>query len=129
MLDASLSLSYIPLIMVQTIYHMAGGDDWAAAVRRGVYDGSLQDKRDGFIHFSTAAQVAASAAKHRAGQAGLKLLIVDVAAVAPMLRWETAREGDLFPHLYGALPVNLVRRVVDLPLGADGAHVFPRLDP
>ncbi len=115
--------------MMQTIYHMAGGDDWADALRSGIYEGSAHDKRDGFIHFSTDVQVAASAAKHRAGQAGLKLLFVDVAAVAPMLRWEAARGGDLFPHLYGALPVNLVRFVADLPLGAEGLHVFPALDP
>ena len=115
--------------MARTIYHTADGGDWYVALRRGAYEGSAHDKRDGFIHFSTAAQVAASAAKHRAGQDGLKLLYVDAAALAPMLRWEPARGGDLFPHLHGVLPVNLVRRVEDLRLGADGAHIFPPLDP
>ena len=35
-----------------------------------------------------------------------------------------SRGGDLFPHLYAALPVSAVRRVRSLPL-AGGAHVFP----
>jgi uncharacterized protein (DUF952 family) len=49
-------------------------------------------------------------------------------ALAAPLKWEVSRGGDLFPHLYGALPVTAVRRVVDLPLGADGRHVFPELE-
>ena len=109
------------------IYHMASGADWAVAERAGVYRGSADDARDGFIHFSTAAQVKASAAKHRAGQAGLKLLSVEAAKLGPALKWEPARGGDLFPHLYGALPVSAVARVADLPLGPDGLHVFPDL--
>jgi uncharacterized protein (DUF952 family) len=109
------------------IYHMCRAAEWAEARRRGAYAGSTQDAADGFIHFSTAAQIVASAAKHRAGQDGLVLLIVDAAALGSALRWEAAREGQLFPHLYGALPCDCVRRVDPLPLGADGQHVFPAL--
>jgi uncharacterized protein (DUF952 family) len=109
------------------IYHMASGADWDAALRAGSYAGSADDRRDGFIHFSTASQVKASAAKHRAGQAGLKLLIVETAALGAALKWEPARGGDLFPHLYGSLPVAAVTRAVDLPLGPDGLHLFPEL--
>lgn len=109
------------------IYHMASGADWAAAERSGRYAGSADDARDGFIHFSTAAQVKVSAARHRAGQAGLKLLVVDAEKLGAALKWEPARGGDLFPHLYGVLPVSAVARVADLPLGPDGLHVFPDL--
>jgi uncharacterized protein (DUF952 family) len=109
------------------IYHMASGADWAAAQRSGAYAGSPDDRRDGFIHFSTAQQVKASAAKHRTGQAGLKLLCVDAARLGPALKWEPARGGDLFPHLYGVLNPADVAAVHDLPLGPDGLHVFPVL--
>jgi uncharacterized protein (DUF952 family) len=110
------------------IYHMCRAEEWRLALPTGRYSGSSQDAADGFIHFSTAAQIVESAAKHRAGQRGLVLLAVDPAALGDALRWEASRGGALFPHLYGALPCAAVRRVDDLPLGADGRHVFPVLD-
>lgn len=107
------------------IFHICRREEWQAATVQGVYRGSSQDVGDGFIHFSTGAQVAASAAKHRAGQSDLVLLTVDPAHLGPALRWEPARNGQLFPHLYVALPLEAVLRVDDLPLGRDGRHVFP----
>jgi len=112
-----------------TIYHMAAAADWAAALASGHYAGSGDDLRDRFIHFSTATQVKESAAKHRRGRADLKLLFVPAGELGPALKWEAARGGQLFPHLYGTLPVVTVTRAVDLPLGPDGAHVFPELEP
>ena len=107
------------------IYHMCTLSEWRTAEAEGVYNGSSQDASDGFIHFSTAAQVATSAAKHRAGQTGLVLLSVDPAFLGDALKWEQARGGDLFPHFHGPLPVSVVSAADDLPLGADGRHVFP----
>lgn len=107
------------------IFHICREEEWAAALAAGRYGGSSQDRADGFIHFSDAAQVAASAAKHRAGQDGLVLLTVEAAALGDVLKWEPARGGAVFPHLYGELPLTAVRRVDDLPLGSDGRHVFP----
>ena len=60
--------------MTEFIYHMCRKDEWAAAEKSGAYPGSSQDQADGFIHFSSKSQVAASAAKHRTGQSGLLLL-------------------------------------------------------
>jgi len=94
-------------------------------VPSGAYPGSSQDAADGFIHFSTARQVRASAAKHWAGQTGLVLLTVDPGPLGDSLKWEPSRGGDLFPHLYGPLPVSAVISVDPLPLGDDGVHVFP----
>lgn len=111
-----------------TIYHMAHQADWDAAQATGRYHGSPDDLRDGFIHFSTAAQVERSAAKHRAGQRDLVLLRVDADTLGDGLRWERAASGDLYPHLYGLLPTGAVRRADPLPLGDDGRHVFPELD-
>src|SRR5262245_26812961 len=109
------------------IYHICRREEWEAAERAGRYLGSSQDKADGFIHFTDATQVKASAAKHRAGQTGLVLLAVAAERLGPALKWEPSRGGALFPHLYGPLPLDAVVAAQDLPLGADGAHVFPPL--
>jgi uncharacterized protein (DUF952 family) len=107
------------------IYHMCRRDEWSVAEAAGLYRGSSQDAADGFIHFSTAEQIRESARKHRAGQADLVLVTVDAAKLGALLKWEPSRGGALFPHLYGALPVEAVVRVEPLPLGRDGAHRFP----
>jgi uncharacterized protein (DUF952 family) len=109
------------------IYHICRREEWEAAAAAGRYAGSSQDEADGFIHFSTAAQVKASAAKHRTGQSGLVLLAVDAERLGAALKWERSRGGAPFPHLYGALPAAAVLAVHDLPLGPDGAHAFPPL--
>ena len=109
------------------IYHTCARPAWSEALARGIYEGSPADKADGFIHFSTAAQVAGSVAKHHAGRADLVLLTVAAERLGEALRWEPARGGQLFPHLYGVLPVAAVARVDDLPLGPEGHHLFPPL--
>ncbi len=111
-----------------TIYTLVREADWREAERLGRYEGSADDRRDGFLHFSTAAQVRASAAKHRAGVADLLLVAADVDALGAALRFEPASGGKrpgLFPHLYGPLPLAAVRSVTPLPLGQDALHVFP----
>lgn len=102
------------------IYHMCRAEEWRAAEAAGEYAGSSQDQADGFIHFSTAEQLPGSAAKHRKGQPGLVLLTVDADKLGDALKWEPSRGGQLFPHLYGALPLAAVVRVDDAPLGDDG---------
>ncbi len=112
--------------MTAFLYHMAHRADWRRAEAGEPYLGSPDDLRDGFIHFSTAAQVVGSAQRHRAGQGDLLLIVVAETASAPW-RWEESRSGELFPHLYGPLPMDAVVGVHDLPLGSDGLHVFPPL--
>lgn len=85
------------------------------------------DRRDGFIHFSTGAQVAETASKHFAGQSDLLLVSVNATQLGDRLKWEPSRGGTLFPHLYGELEVTAVARVEPLLLGPDGRHVFPPL--
>jgi uncharacterized protein (DUF952 family) len=113
--------------MTAMIYHMCRAEEWAAAVAAGAYRGSSQDRADGFIHFSTAAQIAESASRHRAGQDGLVLVAVDPARLGGRLKWEPSRGGALFPHLYGALDPRESASVNPLPLGPDGLHKFPTL--
>ncbi|WP_300300956.1 DUF952 domain-containing protein [Ferrovibrio sp.] len=111
-----------------TIYRILPAADWAAAKAAGCFSGSAHDIRDGFIHFSTAAQVAETAAKHYAGLHDLVLLYVATESLTAPLKWEKSRNDDLFPHLYGDLPALAVHRVEPLPLGPDGRHVFPELE-
>jgi uncharacterized protein (DUF952 family) len=81
--------------------------DWEAACAAGAFLGSPVDQQDGFIHFSTADQVAETLARHFAGQADLLLVAVEADTLGPQLKWEPSRGGALFPHLYGPLPTAL----------------------
>ena len=112
-----------------TVYKICPAALWRAAEREGTLRGAPVDLRDGFIHFSSADQVAETAAKHFAGERDLVLLRVDAARLGERLKWEPSRGGALFPHLYGELDATAVRQVDPLPLGPDGRHVFPPLDP
>jgi uncharacterized protein (DUF952 family) len=113
--------------MTRMIYHMCPEEAWAEALAGGRYDGTEDDRRDGFVHFSTAQQLPESARRHRAGQAGLVLIAVEAERLGDRLRWEPSRGGVLFPHLYGPLLPHEASRVVPLPLGRDGSHLFPPL--
>ena len=107
-----------------TIYKICTAAEWREAERAGAYRGSTADRRDGFIHFSTAEQAAETAAKWFAGQHDLVLIAVDAAALGDKLKWEPSRGGALFPHLYGDLPLAAVRRVDPLPLDASAGTCF-----
>lgn len=113
---------------VTTIYKICDRAQWAQAERGGAFTGAAIDIADGYIHFSTAAQVGETAAKHFAGVSDLVLVAVGTGALGPALKWEPSRGGALFPHLYGALPVAAVRWVKPLRLGDDGRHVLPDLE-
>jgi len=108
------------------IYKICTEAEWRDAERTGVYRGSTVDRRDGFIHFSTAEQAAETAQKHFAGQRDLVLVSVYAAALGDRLKREASRGGALFPHLYGGLELAAVLRVESLPLDASGRHVFPK---
>jgi uncharacterized protein (DUF952 family) len=114
--------------VAKTIYKISPQGLWRAAEQAGVFTGAPVDHADGFIHFSTADQVAETAARHFAGQGDLVLVAVDAAALGAALRYEPSRGGALFPHLYGTLPLAAVRWVKPLPLTAQG-HQFPELEP
>lgn len=107
------------------VYKISPAASWAEAERAGVFTGAPVDLKDGFIHFSTGAQARETAAKHFAGQTDLVLVAVDAGALGDKLVYEPSRGGDLYPHLYGPLPMSAVRSVGPLALGPDGRHVFP----
>lgn len=113
--------------MGEPVYKICSREEWDLAVATGRFHGAPVDLADGFIHFSTAAQVKETARRHFSGRDGLVLVSVDPDALGEALKWEPSRGGDLFPHLYGVLPVDAAREVVSLPLGGNGDHVFPDL--
>jgi uncharacterized protein (DUF952 family) len=114
--------------LTATIYKIAPAALWREAEQAGTFTGAPVDFADGFIHFSTAAQVPETAARHFAGQNDLVLAAIDPFRLGPALRYEPSRGGALFPHLYGPLPMAAVRWVKPLLLGPEG-HVFPELEP
>ena len=107
------------------VYKICPRDLWRAAEASGRFTGAPVDVADGFIHLSTASQVAETAARHFAGQDDLLLVAVDGDGLGAAQRYEPSRGGDLFPHLYGDLPLSAVASVDEMPLGADGRHVIP----
>jgi uncharacterized protein (DUF952 family) len=110
---------------MQLVYKICPEALWREAQSAGCFEGAPVDRADGFIHFSSAAQIRETAARHFSGQSGLCLVTVAVEPLGPALRWEASRGGAHFPHLYGALPFSTVRAVQPLPLQADGTHRFP----
>ncbi|CDX16611.1 conserved hypothetical protein [Mesorhizobium sp. ORS 3324] len=114
--------------MSQIIYKIAPEALWREAERNRRFTGAPIDIADGFIHFSTVAQVRETAAKHFAGQADLLLIAIDEAKLGEALKYEESRGGALFPHLYAPLDLDAVLWVKPLPLGADGSHRFPELE-
>jgi uncharacterized protein (DUF952 family) len=114
---------------VRRIYKISPASAWREAERQGVYRGSADDLRDGFVHFSTAAQVAETAKRHFSGQTGLFLIEVDADVLGDSLRWEPSRNDEMFPHLYGELDLGAVTAVLSLRVRSDGTHEIPELTP
>jgi uncharacterized protein (DUF952 family) len=105
---------------VGRIYKILGRAEWERAQAQGVFEGSAVDLADGFIHFSTAAQAGETARRHFAGQTDLVVLAIEADDLGEALVWEPSRGGDLFPHLYAALPTGKVLAVTDAAPGEDG---------
>ena len=107
------------------IYKICSNAEWAEAEASGSYSGSEHDWRDGFIHFSTASQLPGTLAKHYASRTDLLLIAVDPEMLGDALRWEPARDGDLFPHLYDELPIAAALWTQALKIGSTGDHILP----
>jgi uncharacterized protein (DUF952 family) len=112
---------------MRIIYKICPQSLWHDAEAAGSFAGAPIDLQDGYLHFSTAAQVRETAAKHFKGQDDLLLIAIDADSLGDALRYEPSRGGDLFPHLYTSLPLSAVLWIKPLPLGQDGQHLFPDL--
>lgn len=109
------------------IYKICTVAEWREAERAGTFTGSAVDRKDGFIHFSTAVQAQETARRYFAGQQDLVLVAIDENKLGDALKWEPSRGGDLFPHLYGPMPAEAARDVIELALDAQGVPRIPPL--
>lgn len=111
--------------MNDIIYKIVPADLWREAELAGVFGGAAIDLTDGYIHLSTGIQSRRTAELYFRGQDGLLLVAVDGGKLGDALKYEASRDGDLFPHLYGPLPLSAVVWKKPLVLRADGLHDFP----
>ncbi len=110
--------------MSEVAYKLVDGAEWAAALAIGAYAGSAVDLADGYIHMSTAAQLAGTARRHYAGRTDLVLVEVALEPLGAALKWEASRGGDLFPHLFAPLPAGADAPQRGLSVDAEGVMRF-----
>lgn len=108
-----------------TAYKVLTGEQMAVLLRDGVFLGAPIDLADGYIHLSAVEQVTETVDKHFAGQTGLHVAAVDLAALGDAVKWEPSRGGQLFPHVYAALPLGAITAHKPLARDADGAVLLP----
>jgi glutathione S-transferase len=104
---------------VAEIYHCATIRDWQTAQGAGEYTNSSRGRtldEEGFIHLAFADQIRGVLQRYYADLTEpLCLLVVDPErAGSPVVEENLMGGGELFPHLYGPLPVSAVLRVDDL---------------
>lgn len=110
--------------MTDVAYKLVDRAEWEAARVAGAYAGSAVDLADGYIHMSSAAQLAETARRHYPGRSDLLLVTVDLTVLGEALKWEASRGGDLFPHLFAPLPLAAAREERGLSVDADGVMRF-----
>ena len=110
-----------------TVFKICTRQDWLAANDSGIYAGSADDARDGFIHLSTVDQLAGTLARHFVGRDDLLLIAFPAASLGDALRWGVSRGGELFPHLYAPLPISAASGQWAVARGPSGEHVLPKL--
>lgn len=112
---------------MRAIYRICGVAEWVEAHRTGTFAGSDIDRRDGFIHFSTRDQVSETAARYFSDLDDLVLVMVDAELLGHRRKWEPARGGALFPHLYGQLDTAAAIWVKELPADEARASYLAKL--
>jgi uncharacterized protein (DUF952 family) len=110
--------------MSAVAYKLVDRAEWTAALAAGAYAGSAVDLADGYIHMSTAAQLAETARRYYAGKNDLVLVEVALVPLGEALKWEASRGGDLFPHLFAPLPASADAPQRGLSVDADGVMRF-----
>lgn len=107
------------------VYKVLTSEQMADLLEQGSFDGAPIDLADGYIHLSTADQLTETVDKHFAGQSGLHVVAVDLTLLGAAVRWEPSRGGQLFPHIYAALPLSTVTAHGPLQRGVDGLVLLP----
>ncbi|MBR0551523.1 DUF952 domain-containing protein [Stakelama marina] len=100
-------------------------DEQMQALEADRFEGAEIDKKDGYIHLSTADQLTETVDKHFEGQTDLWIAEVDLEVVGTQIRWEESRGGQKFPHLYGKLRLDTVIAYSPLERDEDGRVKLP----
>lgn len=108
-----------------TAYKVLTGEQLAVLERDGSFAGAPADLADGYIHLSTAEQLAETVDRHFAGRGDLHVAAIDLESFGESLRWEESRGGARFPHLYAPLLLETVVAYGPLERGGDGAVTLP----
>jgi len=108
-----------------TAYKILTSEQMTALETDGSFAGAPVDVQDGYIHLSTGAQLKETLDKHFAGQDGLWLAAVDLDALGDSVKWEPSRGDQLFPHIYGALPLDAVIAYSEVHYEPDGSLRLP----
>ena len=105
-------------------YKILTAHEWEA-LNAGVFQGAAIDKVDGFIHLSTASQLTETVDRHFSGQHGLIVAAINLVALGDAVRWEPSRHGQLFPHVYAPLSLDVVIAWRPLERHLDGTVQLP----
>ena len=111
--------------MTDKIYRIADPGALAIAAQTGAYEGEDHDKADGFIHASSLDQLADTLQLYYSDAPKLAVAEIEAAELGEALKWETSRNGDLFPHIYGALPFTAVCAIHLLQRDDEGGWRLP----
>ena len=110
--------------MTEPVYKMVPRAEWAEII--DAYEGSAHDQSDGFLHFSTWAQLPETLRRYYADKNDLLLIAADPARLGSLLKWEhSPSRGEAFPHLYGVLLTSAVTSVKPITKDAGGNFVLP----
>jgi uncharacterized protein (DUF952 family) len=99
--------------------------DQLRALEADAFEGAPIDLADGYIHLSTRDQLTETVDRHFADQSDLWVAAIDLAALGDSVRWEESRGGALFPHIYGAMPLDVVIAYGELEREHDGTVKLP----
>jgi uncharacterized protein (DUF952 family) len=111
-------------VTTDLIFKIVPRGDWESS--SGDYHGSAHDQADGFLHFSTADQLAETLRRYYADKDDLILVAVDPKALGAALKWEySPSRGEDFPHLYGALSCDAMKWARPIAKDAAGHFIIP----
>lgn len=119
LVDSMLLENKIPRVLPPTfeselLYHITSFLNWESAKEVGYYEAASL-VTEGFIHCSTAAQVAGTLQRFFAGQNNLVKLVIDPFKLTNELKYEVAPSLNIdFPHVYGVINLDAVIEVINL---------------
>ena len=111
---------------LEFIFKIIDKKEWQKAKQTGTYNGSVKDKKDGYIHFSEEDQVPETLKKYYHNKENLILLKVNAFKLEHLL-WEQASNGDMYPHLYSPLDIKNIEDEFELYLDEEGTHELPEI--